>query len=573
MNKLILLSAIATGLASLRRVTDDLLRAYQQLDGQAEVFFLTKDHAVVDEFWSQFEGSQRLSIVILHPEIYRSRFFIKLCQTLRPDDEITIHLYGDLLRWADIFSIAAAELKNKKVKLVVPSEAFKAHLQSFFNQAEILQVVPFPVFTDQKKLNSQEIQDFRRQLNADNKLMLLYTGRLSRQKNILQLIQFLKKTLIPGTFRAFFIGKIDDFEYANVGKNNPPGWLFQQLEAEKTDDLLFLEHLPEADLSSYYQAADQFISFSAYHDEDFGRSPVEAMLYGCPVILSCWGGYNDIHKKFPEATQKIPVTLQNNQLQLKTELVDLAKKNKLTPELKQSVRDFFSLENFLRNIQVVRQREAAPFAGVNERFHQLALFKKQFFYENGRINTERYFETYHRFGQLKTDPGNLILDWFTEEEREKNFYQIPQDEKHTFFYPDGKPEYFRLESLYSYKRDKIVLHLQNPSDFITVDSHTKGKKIFLLLTDKELMNVNQWKAGLPESVEIMTMQDILWSSELKEFELLETHFEPGSFFAHLFLSKGGGLVQEKLTPEQQAKIVSKKKLSRHHQMLIFSSRP
>ncbi len=102
---------------------------------------------------------------------------------------------------------------------------------------------------------------------------ILFVGTLQPRKNIIRLIE------------AFSRLK-NDPELVIIGKK---GWLYEDiLEAPRKfsveDRVKFLDFIPNSELPAFYKNAICFVLPSLY--EGFGLPVLEAMRYGCPVIVS-----------------------------------------------------------------------------------------------------------------------------------------------------------------------------------------------------------------------------------------------------------------------------------------------
>jgi glycosyltransferase involved in cell wall biosynthesis len=136
----------------------------------------------------------------------------------------------------------------------------------------------------------------------DNELVFTYTGRLSMQKNVIELASMmneLRKTF-QYNFKLLIAGPFDDLGIPYIGQYSQEGayctrWLKQ---IPKYDFVHYLGNLNATELNQLYSASDCFISLSTHNDEDFGMSPCEAGATGLPLILTNWGGYSSFKKYF-----------------------------------------------------------------------------------------------------------------------------------------------------------------------------------------------------------------------------------------------------------------------------------
>jgi glycosyltransferase involved in cell wall biosynthesis len=120
-----------------------------------------------------------------------------------------------------------------------------------------------------ERLNMEELK----KKYGIKKNYILYVGTLQPRKNVSRLIEAFSKLK-------------NDIELVVVGRK---GWLYEEiLEAPKKykveNKVKFLESVSDEDLPSFYKNALCFALPSLY--EGFGLPVLEAMKYGCPVIIS-----------------------------------------------------------------------------------------------------------------------------------------------------------------------------------------------------------------------------------------------------------------------------------------------
>lgn len=122
----------------------------------------------------------------------------------------------------------------------------------------------------------------RRYLNLPaEKKILLYTGRFYPDKNmgtLLTLSSLLQK-IIPDIRLVMGI-RFKDNIYFNMF-------------SERLQQVIIFEKMPTSNMPYLYNAADLYISCSTSYFETFGRSPLESVSCGTPVLVPDWIGYED----------------------------------------------------------------------------------------------------------------------------------------------------------------------------------------------------------------------------------------------------------------------------------------
>ena len=119
-------------------------------------------------------------------------------------------------------------------------------------------------------------------LPADRDI-LLYTGRVDRDKHLLELFDVLAavRTEHP-------VELIVCFHF-----RGEPYLARCRERAEVIGNIRFVEWPDPETLVRYYNAADLFVSAGVSVCETFGRSPVEAMACGTPSVVSAYNGFRD----------------------------------------------------------------------------------------------------------------------------------------------------------------------------------------------------------------------------------------------------------------------------------------
>jgi glycosyltransferase involved in cell wall biosynthesis len=123
----------------------------------------------------------------------------------------------------------------------------------------------------------------RRKFSLPDGKILLYTGRGSPDKNIASILLIYNslKKLIPNLDLVMSFLFKDDL-YLN------------KLDLEGT---IILNKIQYDDMPYVYSAADLFVSCATSYFETFGRSPLESISCGTPVVVPRWNGFQDYIKK------------------------------------------------------------------------------------------------------------------------------------------------------------------------------------------------------------------------------------------------------------------------------------
>ncbi len=245
--------------------------------------------------------------------------------------QLLFHLFGDFTlqapQWLSIHEI----LKNFSVKFLVASHAQKGLLDHFLAPTDRSTVLPFPVNETAFYFSEIERQEFRQKHQIEDQTpALLYTGRLSRQKNIIELIQnFLAiKAHLPSGTKLFIAGDFDDLNIPFLGLTGKLGsfqknWL-KVMPSHSTGEIVYLGNLDSEMLRMAYNGCDLFCSMSTHNDEDFGMSPAEAAMTGMPLLLSRWGGYQSFKEYLKDSCNLVEI--DDALLRLSPRSIDLQKK-------------------------------------------------------------------------------------------------------------------------------------------------------------------------------------------------------------------------------------------------------
>lgn len=241
---------------------------------------------------------------------------------VKPD--IIIHVFGDFTLQAAEWLSSEKELKDFNIKFICASDAQSRLLAKLLNNSKNIESLFFPLRGDAHNFSNKLREETRKKLNlAPDELVFIYTGRLSMQKNVIELVSMMNelRRTFQLKFKLLIAGPFDDLGIPYIGQYSQEGayctrWMKQ---VSNIDFVSYLGSLDSSELHNYYCASDCFISLSTHNDEDFGMSPCEAAATGLPLILTDWGGYFSFPKYFkntylidttfsnPDATRPLPL--------------------------------------------------------------------------------------------------------------------------------------------------------------------------------------------------------------------------------------------------------------------------
>lgn len=167
------------------------------------------------------------------------------------------------------YNIVMNHSVTKSKKIIVPLNAVKKDLLQTLHSPENKIVVTY------EGINAN-FKNHTTQVPFKSKKYFLYVGNAYPHKNLARLIDgfiaFKKET--KADVHLVLVGK-DDFFYKR---------LREKVAKENIPDIVFKHGVTDEELSSLYAHAQVFISASLM--EGFGLPPLEALISGCPVLLS-----------------------------------------------------------------------------------------------------------------------------------------------------------------------------------------------------------------------------------------------------------------------------------------------
>ena len=306
--------------------------------------------------------------------------------------EIIIHIFGDFTLYAEQWLKLEKILKNFKVKFICASDSQKDLVSKFLKNKKIgIYQCPFPVDTDEFHFDEKLRNKYRKELGfTDNQSLYIYTGRLSLQKKVLDLILDFSIYLKMSNDDAylFLAGEFDDLGNPFRGQYSRDGLFFinytkiiENLNENVKKRIRYVGNLSSTELAALYSAADAFISMSVHNDEDYGMSPAEALSTGLPVVLTEWAGYRSFKLKKDNQCNLIKTVIETDKItydrgQLLKAFFLLKKsekQNRLNRLSLQKINtDYLSIKSNKATLESILDNKVSTFPGFSPLLKELA---------------------------------------------------------------------------------------------------------------------------------------------------------------------------------------------------------
>jgi glycosyltransferase involved in cell wall biosynthesis len=231
------------------------------------------------KLWTQFGLPLALCFkkprpaVFFSPSHYAPRF--SPCPKVVSVLDLAFIHFPQMFRSKDLWQLKlwTAYSVKKAVRVLTISESTKNDIIRYYSLPEKRVVVAYPGFSMKAIKRGQSLELIKKKYGLKGDY-LLSVGTIQPRKNYPRLIEAFSK--LPKKIGELVI----------VGKK---GWLWEEtLKAPQKYGVearvKFLDYVSDENLSSLYQGAKCFILVSLY--EGFGIPALEAMTYGCPVVVS-----------------------------------------------------------------------------------------------------------------------------------------------------------------------------------------------------------------------------------------------------------------------------------------------
>lgn len=423
MNKKVLIrNNLKSRWVSCQSITDNLEESYNKSGN-----YLTKYYNISDSKWDNFKLANEIiedapSEIIFIDHKPHPITLLQILNQLAPDYSplIKFHIYGDFILNSHLWNELQTILKNYKVEFICASHKQALLIEDLTNNNQPINVIPFPINENTFYYDENIREQKRNELgHSSDDFIFLYTGRISQQKNLIELVKIMQNCIsISGDNTYFyFAGPFDDIGIPYKGQENPEGAYFHRLQHIckdiKHNQIRYIGNTGPQELRSYYNAADRYISLSTHNDEDYGMAPAEALMCGLPSLLTDWGGFSSFFKYLKNDVELIPVIedkdryIANPSRAQKLIYKSLMRtyNNNEREDLAKNAKKFLSIDSVSHNLKDYKCITNNKFDGFNKRLTKLAsiftLNPKQPFLGPANTYTDFYYEVYKSY--LKED--------------------------------------------------------------------------------------------------------------------------------------------------------------------------
>jgi glycosyltransferase involved in cell wall biosynthesis len=193
-----------------------------------------------------------------------------------------------------------ARMINRSDKVVHLTDEVKEIAMKYYGNEHPKDVEVIHNSANQPIKNKNQIKKLRKKLSKNNEKLILYAGRLSEEKGIIELSEGFQKAKEKNPNLKLIICGENRF---NEEMNNTIKEKMGKLVEGK--DYVFEGRVKQSELANYYSACDLFIQPSRY--EHFSVSAIEAFSHKIPVIMSKMDSIKDTFKMDSKDSYVIPI--------------------------------------------------------------------------------------------------------------------------------------------------------------------------------------------------------------------------------------------------------------------------
>lgn len=408
-----IISHCGFSLESVSRINANLKKTYREIYQNHLLIDLhaprrgNLDAIKTKKLFYKFKQSPPVLVVITHSALIHHDLMTHI---LLSKESLSIkfifHIFGDFIRRAPSFLAREPLLMGKQILFSFPSKGYCQVVDKFFMRKKSIFTCPIPIDSNFFYFNKKERLSLRRKLELKKQtLLFVYTGRISKQKNI----SFMAKTLhnactdLNLDYKLLIMGPMDDLEMSSIPCSELLGTVYGDFLNLKNENKHIFYMIPKQKdiVRKVLNAADVFISLGTFHDESFGFSPLEALCCGTSSLLTRWGGFKDFALDNPIFCQNIKLTFSPKCFEMSfgefkkclNKIIEGINKEKCSEDFLKKYQRATISKNLYQKIST---NNFITFSGFSQSYHHLAI-KTARSHENLRphpwdINT--YTDTY-----------------------------------------------------------------------------------------------------------------------------------------------------------------------------------
>ena len=250
------------------------------------------------KFWTQFALPLHLYFESPRPDVFFSptHYAPRFCPvpSVISVMDLSFFEFPEMFKKRDLVQLKSwtAYSVKKATKVLTISYASKNDIIKYYKVPEKKIVVTYPGYkkNDGKILRNKDIKMDIERMKTKYKIRgdyILYVGTLQPRKNLIRLIEAFRK-----------IRELDEWKNREKKRSTPllqlviagkKGWMYNEIFQKVKDlklekNVIFTGFVPDEDLPVLYKGARCFVLVSLY--EGFGIPVLEAMSFGCPVVIS-----------------------------------------------------------------------------------------------------------------------------------------------------------------------------------------------------------------------------------------------------------------------------------------------
>jgi glycosyltransferase involved in cell wall biosynthesis len=280
---------------------------------------------------------------------------------------VFLPIYGDMTIEHEKWRRWDTALRGRKI-LFLAATARSAEQIRVLVQNPSLAILPYPVAN----------QFFEAERPAGEASSLVYAGRITPQKNVLELMEMFLASKRWGRDGCLEIaGQFHDRGYhfhSRLVDHAAFVKRFHELVDASSGSILFHGALSQSELRERFCRARQVVSLSTYHDEDYGLAVAQALASGCAPLLSNWGGHA-FFLACPGASS-VEVRLDDFAIphphvkSVAKALVDEPSETHAALQIRSWAREHFSITAIAGKLRSLLTTPASTYTGQSEIFHQ-----------------------------------------------------------------------------------------------------------------------------------------------------------------------------------------------------------